>query len=235
MRTTSLNIPPVQSRQKSIRSFTVRAGRITQAQQNAYQLYWSSYGLDLEQGLIDQQAIFGNSNPLIMEIGFGMGESLFNMCTENPLNNFIGVEVHPPGVGKLLNNAGNAELSNLKIYQADAIDILKECIADNSIARMQVYFPDPWPKKKHHKRRLIKPEILTLIQQKLCPLGLLHIATDWRPYAEEVMSILETTEGLHNTSQGFSQRPKWRPQTKYESRGIKLGHDVCDILFEKLP
>ena len=221
-------------KKKSIRSFVIRGGRMTQGQRGAFEDFWPDYGLSLHEGLFLPDQVFANSNPLVVEVGFGMGDSLIAMLQQEPDKNFIGIEVHPPGVGRLINNAGKAELKNLRVYMADAVDVLTDCFADDSIDRFQLYFPDPWHKKKHHKRRIVQPEFLALICRKLKPGGLLHMATDWENYADHMLEVLDAEPKLKNTSLDFSPRPAFRPVTKFEKRGENLGHGVWDLLFEKI-
>jgi tRNA (guanine-N7-)-methyltransferase len=220
-------------KKKSIRSYVIRAGRMTEGQRRAFDNYWGECGLSLFDGAINPAEVFDREAPLVLEIGFGMGDSLLQMAEAEPDKNFIGIEVHPPGVGRLINNAGKAGLKNLKVYMADAIDVLNDCIADGSLDRFQLYFPDPWHKKKHHKRRIVQPEFVRLLCSKLKPGGLIHLATDWQEYAEHMLEVMEAEAQLENTSgKGeFSPRPEFRPQTKFERRGERLGHGVWDLLY----
>lgn len=222
-------------KQKSIRSYVIRAGRITDGQRGAFDQWWPQYGLSLFQGALNVDTTFGRSAPLVLEVGFGMGDSLFAMASENRDTNFIGIEVHPPGVGRLINNAGQAGLDNLKVYMADALDVLEDCIADQSLDRFQLFFPDPWHKKKHHKRRMVQPEFATLIHRKLKGGGICHMATDWEDYAEHMMEVLCAAPGFINTAPDycFAERPAYRPKTKFESRGESKGHGVWDLVFKK--
>ena len=223
-------------RKKSIRSFVVRAGRMTEGQRNAFETSWPYYGLQLDDGPIDAEKIFGRVAPLVVEIGFGMGDSLLEMVSAEPDKDFIGIEVHTPGVGRLINSARLEELPNLRVYLADANDVLKECIQANSVHRLQLYFPDPWHKKKHNKRRIVQPEFIQLIREKLMPEGILHMATDWEHYAEQMLEVLEEASGFKNRigEQQYSERPEYRPLTKFEKRGERLGHGVWDLLYSKI-
>src|SRR5690554_1221550 len=207
-------------KQKAIRSFVIRAGRMTDAQKSAFARHWPTYGLSLFGGPLDTQQHFGREAPLVLEIGFGMGESLREMALAEPDKDFIGIEVHPPGIGRLIHTAGEAEVSNLKVYMADANDVLEDCIADASLDRVQIYFPDPWHKKKHHKRRIIQPEFVQRLRRKLKVDGLLHFATDWEHYAEHMKEVMDSAEGYSNTqSDGdYAPRPDYRPVTKFEMR-----------------
>jgi len=218
---------------KAIRSYVIRAGRITEGQKAAFERWWPQYGLSLHDGLLNSVSVFGRRAPLVLEVGFGMGDSLLTMAQAEPEKDFIGIEVHPPGVGRLINSAGEAGLTNLRVYMADAMDVLEDCIPQASVDRFQVYFPDPWHKKKHHKRRLIQPEFVQQIQRTLRPGGILHLATDWKNYAEQMLGVMESTSGFVNLADPgpYAQRPAYRPRTKFETRGAKLGHSVWDLLF----
>ncbi|MEX2964043.1 tRNA (guanosine(46)-N7)-methyltransferase TrmB [Microbulbifer sp. TYP-18] len=222
-------------KKKSIRSYVIRAGRMTEGQRRAFDHYWGPYGLSLFDGPLSARQVFGRGAPLVLEIGFGMGDSLLAMARAEPDKDFIGIEVHPPGVGRLINNAGTAGVENLRVYMADAIDVLNDCIADASLDRIQLYFPDPWHKKKHHKRRIVQPQFARLLCTKLKPGGLLHMATDWENYAEQMLEVLETEALLENTAgKGeYAPRPDFRPQTKFERRGQRLGHGVWDLLYRR--
>lgn len=220
-------------KKKSIRSFVIRGGRMTEGQRSAFETYWGDYGLSLHDGLLDVESAFESAKPLVLEVGFGMGDSLFEMVSAEPDKNFIGIEVHPPGVGRLINTAGKAELKNLKVYMADANDVLNECIPDGSVSRFQLYFPDPWHKKKHHKRRIVQAPFIELVKRKLAAGGLLHMATDWQNYAEHMLEVLLADGELENTAETFAPRPEFRPKTKFEARGERLGHGVWDLLFKK--
>lgn len=222
-------------KQKPIRSYVIRDGRITEGQKKAFDHAWPQFGLSLFDGAISYETLFGRQAPVVLEVGFGMGDSLFAMTQAQAECDFIGIEVHPPGVGRLINNAEKAGLSNLKVYMADAVDVLEDCIPDNSIDRFQLYFPDPWHKKKHNKRRIVQAEFVQLIRSKLKTGGVCHFATDWEPYAEYMMEVMTLADGFSN-QQGdyhFAPRPDYRPLTKFENRGQKLGHGVWDLLFKK--
>ena len=222
-------------RDKTIRSYVVRAGRMTKAQRSAFDSGWGRYGLRLADGKIDIEAVFGRSGTKVLEIGFGMGDSLLQMAIEQPNTDFIGIEVHPPGVGSLINAAGSKDIENLRLYLADATDVLSECIAPQSLDRVQLYFPDPWHKKKHNKRRIVQPEFLQLIRSRLCVGGLLHMATDWQPYAQQMLELVEAAEGYANTADtgDYAPRPSFRPLTKFEKRGERLGHGVWDLIVKR--
>jgi tRNA (guanine-N7-)-methyltransferase len=220
---------------RDIRSFVIRGGRITDAQEKAFERYWPTYGLQLGDGPLDFQQVFGNHQPVVLEIGYGMGDSLLTMAQQETDKNFIGIEVHPPGVGRLVNEAGKRQLANLRSYCADAVDVLEKCIPDHSLARVQLYFPDPWHKKRHHKRRILQPPFAEQIARKLVPGGLFHLCTDWTPYAEYMLEVLNNIPALANVSadKTWVDKPAWRPGTKFEKRGLSLGHAVHDLLFER--
>ncbi len=222
-------------KKKDIRSFVIRAGRMTDAQKKAFDHRWPEYGLSLFDGSLVVEKVFERDAPLVLEVGFGMGDSLLAMAKAEPDKNFIGIEVHPPGVGRLMNLAGVEGVKNLKVYMADAKDVLEECIPDNSLARFQLYFPDPWHKKKHHKRRIAQAKFLELVAAKLQGGGVFHMATDWEHYAEAVMETLYLSRSYENMAPEyqFSPKPDYRPGTKFEKRGEKLGHGVWDLLFRK--
>lgn len=225
---------------RRIRSFVRRGGRLTEGQQKAYNEHWPQMGLELSQlnKPLDVSQIFNRQANTTLEIGFGMGQSLVTMAQAAPEQNFIGIEVHTPGVGRCLADAAEAQLTNLRLFKDDAVEVLKQGIADNSLSTIQIFFPDPWHKKRHHKRRLISPDFLTLCRQKLKDNGQIHLATDWQHYAEQMLELLTAAEGFDNaaeTDDGYYPRPNWRPLTKFEQRGQRLGHGVWDIIFTKHP
>lgn len=222
-------------KQKPIRSYVIRAGRMTEGQKAAFHRWWPTYGLSLFDGPLDPVATFGRDAPRVLEVGFGMGDSLCEMARRTTDMDFIGIEVHPPGVGRLINTAGSDGLPNLRVYMADAIDVLEDCIPDASLDRFQLFFPDPWHKKKHHKRRIVSQDFVAQVRQKLKPGGVLHMATDWQEYAEYMMEVMCMAPGFANaaTEYCFSQRPTYRPKTKFESRGEQRGHGVWDIIFKR--
>lgn len=223
-------------KKKSIRSFVIRAGRMTEGQKNAFDKWWPIYGLSLFDGEFNPVDVFGRSAPLVLEIGFGMGDSLLEMAKADPDKDFIGIEVHPPGVGRLISCAGNDGVANLKVFMADANDVLEDCIPDESLARMQLFFPDPWHKKKHNKRRILQAAFIEAIRAKLKLGGIFHMATDWENYADDAMEKMCSAVGYQNTSPDylFATQPDYRPTTKFERRGERLGHGVWDIIFEKI-
>jgi len=220
---------------RKVRSFVKREGRLTNGQANALDKFWSVMGLSHQDGLVDLKALFGNDNPTILEIGFGMGKSLVAMAKNAPDLNFIGIEVHRPGVGACISLAQEESVTNLKVFEHDAIEILADCIADNSLTTVQLFFPDPWHKKKHHKRRIVSPEFVETIRQKLKVGGVFHMATDWENYAECMLEDMNTAAGYKNLSEtnDYVPRPESRPLTKFENRGQRLGHGVWDIQFKR--
>lgn len=221
---------------RKIQSFVRREGRLTLSQEKALQMFWPHYGIEADGNLMDFGQVFQNTHPVILEIGFGMGGSLLAMAKTNPDKNYLGMEVHRPGVGTLLREVHAKGLSNIRVMAADAVMILKTQIQDYSLAGLQLFFPDPWPKKKHHKRRIVQPEFVQLLRQKLCPGGFFHLATDWQPYAEHMMAVLSAAEGFKNRFGEGCYAPDrcGRPETKFEQRGQRLGHGVWDLLFETL-
>jgi tRNA (guanine-N7-)-methyltransferase len=223
-------------RHRPIRSFVLRQGRQTEAQKRAFELHWPTYGLDYRGQPRDFDAVFGRQAPRVVEIGFGNGEQLLFSCEREPDRDFIGIEVHGPGVGRLLNAAAAAGLRNLRVYQHDAVEVLREELAPGSLDEVRIYFPDPWHKKRHHKRRLIQPPFVDLLCQRLRPGGLLHLATDWQPYAEHMWDVLDAEPRLRNRAgpRRSLPRPEWRRQTHFEARGLKLGHGVWDLLYDRI-
>lgn len=221
---------------KRIKSFVVRAGRMTELQRDTYARHMSEKGLTLDMGMLDYAQVFGNDNPVVLEIGFGMGKSLVEMCQANPNLNYIGIEVHTPGVARLLRDAEELNLNNIRVFECDAIEVLAQCIPDASLQTMQLYFPDPWHKKRHHKRRIVQPEFAQTIRKKLKIGGTFHMATDWENYAEHMMEVMEVAEGYENAAgKGeYHPRPDFRPLTKFENRGEKLGHGVWDLIYTRI-
>ncbi|MFC3095259.1 tRNA (guanosine(46)-N7)-methyltransferase TrmB [Alteromonas sediminis] len=217
-----------------VKSYVKREGRLTKAQERALDAYWPTMGIDYENKMLDLNTLFDKPGPVVFEIGFGMGKSLVEMAAAAPDTNFIGVEVHRPGVGACLADAGEKGLTNLKVFEHDAVEVLKHMIADNSLARLQLFFPDPWHKKRHHKRRIVQTEFADLVARKLQPGGHFHMATDWEPYAEYMIEVMNVNTHYQNAApQGdYMPRPDYRPITKFETRGQKLGHGVWDIIYE---
>ena len=217
-----------------IRSFVVRQGRMTKRQQRGLSEGLPLYGLELSQGMVQPAELFPEQNKVVLEIGFGMGQSLIETAEQDPSTGYLGIEVHPPGMGSFLSDVMDAGVSNVKVYQDDAIEVLKQCIPDYSLDVIQVFFPDPWHKKRHNKRRLVSQSFLDLIQTKLKPGGELHMATDWQEYAEQVFELLNDSAQWQNCCdhQQYYQNTGRRPETKFERRGKRLGHGVWDLLFK---
>ena len=218
-----------------IRSFIRRQGRATAGQQNAIDNVWDKYCLDPEK-TYDYAEVFGRDAPLIVEIGFGNGSSLAEMAEANPDLNYLGIEVHRPGVGHLMLLLEEKGLNNVRIYHHDAVEILEQKISDNTLKAVHLFFPDPWQKRRHHKRRIVRPAFVEILNKKLKPGGCFHAATDWEHYAKDMLATLSTGSGLSNISKDndYCQRPEYRPLTKFESRGLRLGHGVWDLIFKKI-
>lgn len=200
-------------------------------QQRALETLGPRFVLPYQDALLDLPAVFGRAAPTVLEIGFGMGDATAQVAAAHPEQDFIGVEVHTPGVGALLKRIGEQELQNLRIVQHDAVAVLRHMLAPASLDGVHLWFPDPWHKKKHHKRRLVQPELVRLLASRLVPGGYLHCATDWQPYAEQMLQVLADEPALANTAEAYAPKPAWRPLTKFEARGLKLGHGVWDLLF----
>ena len=216
-----------------IRSYVLRAGRMGSGQVRALQELGPRFVLPFQVGVPDWDAVFGRSAPRIVEIGFGMGAATAAIAAARPETDFIGIEVHEPGVGALLRLIGEQALTNLRIVQHDAVQVLQQMIAPASLAGVHLYFPDPWHKKRHHKRRIVQPGFVAQVASRLAPGGVLHCATDWEPYAQQMLEVLSAEPALRNTAEGFAPRPPWRPPTKFEQRGLRLGHGVWDLLFTR--
>jgi tRNA (guanine-N7-)-methyltransferase len=218
---------------RGIRSYVLRQGRTSPAQSRAVETLLPRFGVAYQTVPIDLTAHFGRGAPKVLEIGFGMGETTASIAQALPDTDFLGVEVHTPGVGALLRHIEARNLANVRIVQHDAVEVVRHMIAPDSLAGIHVFFPDPWPKKRHHKRRLIQPPFVALLASRLRPGGYLHLATDWEEYALQMLSVLSAEPLLDNTAAGFASRPTYRPPTKFEQRGLKLGHDVWDLLFRR--
>lgn len=219
---------------RRIRSFVCREGRLTSGQRQALDEHWPTLGLDYQPQPLDFSSVFGQQAPVVLEIGFGMGHSLVEMAKNDPTCNYLGIEVHRPGLGACLMQASAHNVQNLRVIGHDAVEILEKMIPDASLMRVQIYFPDPWQKKRHHKRRLIQQPFLDLIADKLSDGGFLHLATDWENYAQHMLTVLQAHPAYHNVApQGYIEKPQWRPVTKFEQRGKKLGHDVWDLMFKR--
>ncbi|WP_371185742.1 tRNA (guanosine(46)-N7)-methyltransferase TrmB [Thalassotalea maritima] len=221
---------------RKVRSFVKREGRLTKGQARALETLWDTMGLNHSDGMIDPKQVFANDNPVTLEIGFGMGKSLVEMAKNDPNRNFIGIEVHRPGVGSCLALAEAQGVSNLRVYEHDAIEILADCIPKQSIDTLQLFFPDPWHKARHHKRRIVKPEFIESVRQVLKIGGVFHMATDWENYAECMLDDMRQAEHFENLSatNDYVPRPDSRPLTKFENRGQNLGHGVWDIQFSRI-
>ena len=219
----------------AIKSFVLRQGRLTKAQQNALDNHWQHYGVEYQEQTLSFNELFDNNNDTVIEIGFGNGDSLLQQVKHQQHLNFIGIEVHGPGVGHLIHNAHSESIQNIKVIRHDAVEVLKHQIADNSIQQIQLFFPDPWHKKRHHKRRIIRPDFIQLIHKKLKTGGSFHMATDWQHYAEHMLEKMDDAEGFINTSGhgNFLISKGDRCETKFERRGIKLGHSVWDLIYTK--
>ena len=221
---------------RAIRSFVMRAGRMTEGQQRGVEKGWPQFGLNLADDALDLDKLFGRQAPRTLEIGFGMGHSLLEMAQAAPEQDFIGIEVHRPGVGALLNGVLNAGVQNLRVYDCDAIEVLNQAIPDASLDRLLLFFPDPWHKKKHNKRRIVQPAFAELVRRKLKIGGVLHMATDWEHYAEQMLEVMNAAPGYRNQAADgtYIPRPEERPITKFEKRGERLGHGVWDLKFERV-
>lgn len=219
---------------RTIRSFVKREGRLTQGQQQAIEKLWPLYGVDYAEHTINLNELFGSEAESVLEIGFGNGDSLWQMAQAQPDKNFFGIEVHRPGVGHLLHLMDSSGCDNIRISNHDAVEVLEQQIPDHSLDRVQLFFPDPWHKKKHHKRRIVQPAFAQLVAQKLKPGGIFHLATDWENYAEHMLHTLNSCELFENLSPDntFVEKPAERPITKFETRGQRLGHGVWDLLFK---
>ncbi|MDV6347330.1 tRNA (guanosine(46)-N7)-methyltransferase TrmB [Nitrosomonas sp. Is35] len=218
---------------QTIRSFVLRQGRVSNAQRRACETLLPQYGIPFSEDLLDLNRIFGREAPKILEIGFGMGESTATIAQSHPENDYLGIEVHTPGVGSLLNQIEQLELMNLRIIQHDAVEVLQYMLPTACLDGVHIFFPDPWPKARHHKRRLIQPDLTARLCSHLKPGGYIHAATDWEDYAEQILHVLGQETQLGNTAADYAPRPDYRPLTKFEQRGIKLGHGVWDLIFRK--
>ena len=220
---------------RNIRSFVLRKGRLTTAQQHALDELWPHYGIDRGETVLEFDDHFERAAEVIVEIGFGNGESTWQMALQEPEKNFLGIEVHKPGVGHLLMALDKHSVDNVRIACEDAVPFLQHRIATASLAGVRIYFADPWPKKRHHKRRIIQPEFVNQLARCIAKGGILHLATDWQPYAEHVLEVMQSSPDFVNLSADgdYCERPQWRPYTKYEARGKRLGHEVRDLLYQR--
>jgi tRNA (guanine-N7-)-methyltransferase len=218
-----------------IRSYVLRQGRFSPGQQRAYAEWLPKLGVPYAPVPLDFPALFGRTAPVVVEVGSGMGETTALIARENPDTDYLAIEVHAPGVGSLLKRLAEESIGNVRVVQHDAVEVLREMVPAASLAGLHVFFPDPWPKKRHHKRRLLQPALAILLARKLKAGGLLHLATDWQDYAEQMWDVLDATPGLRNRAgpRGSVPRPEWRPQTHFETRGQKLGHGVWDLLYDR--
>ncbi len=229
----NLRLSPGVESGRTVRSYVLRAGRMGSGQQRALRELAPRFVLPFAEQPLDAVAVFGRRAPLILEIGFGMGDATARIAAASPELDFLGVEVHPPGVGALLQRLDALALPNVRIVQHDAVAVLAAMIAPQSLAGACVFFPDPWPKKRHHKRRLIQPPLVSLLASRLASGATLHLATDWEPYAQQMLQVLSDEPTLVNTAAGFASRPPYRPATKFEQRGERLGHLSRDLVFRK--
>jgi tRNA (guanine-N7-)-methyltransferase len=218
---------------RPIRSFVLRQGRFSPGQQRAYEMLMPRFGVPFSPAFVDLEAVFGRKAPKILEIGFGMGETTARIAAEHPENDYLGVEVHIPGVGALLKRIDELALTNIRVIRHDAVEVVNAMLAPASLAGIHLFFPDPWPKKRHHKRRLLQPAFAELLASRLAPGGYLHAATDWQEYAEHMLATLSQVASLENPHGGFAVRPAARPETKFETRGRRLGHDSWDVIFRR--
>jgi len=218
---------------RPIKSFVLRQGRISNAQQRSYDALLPRYGIPYSEAQLNLDEAFGRSAPKILEIGFGMGEATAHIASHHPQNDYLCVEVHTPGVGSLLKQVEELGLSNIRIVQHDAVEVLRHMLAPASLDGVHIFFPDPWHKKRHNKRRLIQPELVALLCERLKPGGYVHMATDWQDYAEQVLAVFSAEPRLVNTAESYAPRPEYRPATKFEQRGLRLGHGVWDIVFRR--
>ncbi|MGD8588306.1 MAG: tRNA (guanosine(46)-N7)-methyltransferase TrmB [Chromatiales bacterium] len=221
--------------QRPIRSYVLRQGRMTGGQQRAFSELWPVYGLTPTEVKLDLPGLFGNNHPVTLEIGFGNGEALAQAALNHPDRNYLGVEVHGPGVGHLMLRLAAQESRNVRILQADAMELLRRHLPAGALAEVLLFFPDPWPKQRHHKRRIVQPEFTRLVHRALKSGGLLHMATDWQDYARQMLAVLTVTEGMENLAGpgNYAPRPQSRPLTRFERRGQRLGHGVWDLLFTR--
>lgn len=216
-----------------IRSFVLRQGRVSNAQQRCYDALMPQYGIHYFAHPLDLTQAFGRTAPRILEIGFGMGETTAAIAQAHPQNDYLAIEVHTPGVGSLLKQVGEMNLTNIRVIQHDAVEVLRSMVPDNSLDGVHIFFPDPWHKKRHNKRRLIQAPFIALLVQKLKPGGYIHVATDWQDYAGQVLAVLSAEPLLQNTAVDYAPRPAYRPLTKFEQRGLRLGHGVWDLVFKR--
>lgn len=218
---------------RRIRSFVLREGRMTPAQQRAFEAHWARFGIDYSGKAQDFDAYFGRRAPRVLEIGFGNGEALAWASEHDPARDYIGVEVHGPGVGRLMNALAARQASNVRLYKHDAVEVLENEIPPAALAEVRLWFPDPWHKKRHNKRRIVQAEFVAMLATRVAPGGLLHLATDWEPYAQHMLEVMEAAPAWRNQHGAgrFAEKPAWRIETHFERRGLKLGHGVWDLLY----
>lgn len=221
---------------RRVRSFVLRQGRITPAQEQAFDAHWSRFGIDYDDKPLDLQALFPRPAPVVLEIGFGNGAQLLHAAINEPGRNFIGIEVHRPGVGRLMNGLADADITNARVARHDAVEFLDRMIVPDSLDEVRIYFPDPWPKKRHHKRRLIQTDFVRRLAGRVRPGGLLHLATDWAEYAEHMLVVVDSSGTWSNCAGvgAYSATPPWRINTHFEKRGLRLGHGVWDLIHERI-
>ena len=218
---------------RPIRSFVLRQGRLSNAQRRAHETLMPKYGIPFSRKLLNLNHIFGRSAPKFLEIGFGMGETTVLIAQAHLQNDYVAVEVHTPGVGSLLKQVEELGLMNIRVIQHDVVEVLQHALPLECLDGVHIFFPDPWPKARHHKRRLIQAEFVALLCSRLKPGGYIHVATDWEDYAEQILNVLSGEQHLTNTAVGYAPRPEYRPMTKFEQRGLRLGHEVWDVIFRK--
>lgn len=218
---------------RHVRSFVLRQGHFSEAQTRAIEAGMPRWGIEYQPQMLDLDAAFGRAAPKVLEIGFGMGGATAEIAAARPDTDFLGIEVHGPGVGNLFKLIEAQSLSNIRVIRHDAIEVLAHMLAPASLDGFHLYFPDPWPKKRHHKRRIVQPDFVANIVKYLKPGAYLHMATDWEDYATQMLEVLSANADLQNTAEGFAPRPEWRPLTKFEQRGLRLGHGVWDLMFTK--
>ena len=224
---------PPSAQRRPVRSFVLRQGRLSPAQARACETLLPMFGIAYDPRLLDLDAAFGRPALRVLEIGFGMGDATIAIAAAQPQTDFLALEVHTPGVGSLLKQIDEKGMSNIRVMQHDAVEVVSHMLAPATLDAVHIFFPDPWPKKRHHKRRLIQPPFVALLASRLKPGGYIHLATDWQEYAEQMLAVLSTEPTLTNIADAYAPRPDYRPQTKFETRGLKLGHGVWDLVFRK--
>jgi len=221
------------NRLRGVHTYVLRAGRMTEAQKRDYSIHQARWCLPFQEGILNFTDVFENTSPLTIEIGFGMGKATAIIAEENPDKNYLGIEVHKAGVGRLLGEIEKRNLTNVRIIEYDALEVLEYMIPENSVGAFHIFFPDPWPKKRHHKRRLVQRPRTDLFAGKLASEGYIYIVTDWEPYGEESYFELTATPGLETMYEGFAPHQVWRPETRFEEKGLKANHEIFEIMFRK--